>query len=305
MSNNLLFTLFPFFPNTNSETLNFKDNLVAKGIFFQSLILYDTVTIPTQSLSELTVLGHWLGYDILFELINDKRIRFLKQDGRIIYSGETKTLETIRLFRLEWPEDKSRYFAAASMYTPPEAADIILTHNREVIDNPLKNLIINGIDRSAIAGEHPLLLKVKEQTENDINQNHKLAKHLDLYGKEISQLKGINVNQARIGLGSENLTGKDDISKLLTLTFLNCILIWGKVSNVNNYHVQKIFEPLISIKSSGLLRSKGIAAGVDSILVTKKIPDFAALVSNQSIDAYALLRIVKDPKTEEFRKWIH
>ncbi len=305
MANILLFTIFPPFPNRHSETLQFSTDLGAKSLFIQSLILYDKVVIPSQSMSELLVLGEWFGFDFLFDLIDNGNIAFVQQEGRIVYSGEHQDLIVIRLERPEWPMDASRYFAAAAMCQPAEAAEIILQYGALTVDRRQIKQIANAMAKHAVKLPHQPLTDAIDQTKRDLMENDGLSIALSLKGSDISRMKGIARNQMRVGFSVETQGQSDQLTNLLRLAFLNCILEWGSKCEANNFHLPMFYDDLVFLKNSHIMESRQIGSGIDKILLHRNLPDFQGMVLNQSIDSSVLMKLLHDESISELRRWVH
>lgn len=273
------------------------------GHLLETLLFYDRVVVPTVDYSIVVPLVHWLGVEVLRDMLVSEALSFVRYAGGLGYWGNGNGIGTFELFS---PEDKPEEWWVRAARCPPQEAVILQIQNR------LSGLNEGGVQRLGKLVEictidtalPEFTRKVEEETYRDILGSDVLQAHFSIRNTNLKRLGGIEPNQMRVFSAiSQPAVAGDEIDITLRLAMLNLEIYLSEEAGTRDMVTDRGFSHLMDAK---LDRFTGGNAARDSfahLIEIEGMPDIASSITSGDVSLTKAWQFRNSRRGKQFREW--
>ena len=274
------------------------------GRVMEQLLLYDRVVVPTVDFSIIVPLIHWLGADVVVEMLVTEALSFVRFRGGLSYVGNGVGLSQYEILPSdENPSDP--FWMEAARADAPKAVELQL-RNR-----------LNGLEPNAVSKLCELVAictvdtalpefseKVANETYRDILGSKVLHTYFSLRNKNVKQLAGLEANQMRFytAFPKSAVTG-DEIDTTLRLAMLNLEAYLCEEAGARDMVTDRGFGKLLDAKVD---RGTGGVQGMDAyfkLADVVELPDLTVGIGEGTVAIRQAWEFRNSDPAGIFRRW--
>jgi hypothetical protein len=262
-----------------------------------SVLLYDSVEVPTQDFLVIAVLLRQLGERAVVDLLSSGSLRFIHMRGSLGYSGR----RGLSHFWIDVPPDVEK----PNPYSPPdEALGIVLAHLRgRPKGHNFQRLVLEATTE---VNAEAALEEVRRETIADLRRSPELRKYCGLREGKLDPLPGLPPNQVRIygGVDSDEWSG-DATDLVLALAAANTELWLAEHSDCMDASTASPIGQVLKSKVVASTDESDALGGFATLCEIAGVPDLAEGVLAWRVPMSGLLRLKGSRDGEQFRTWFH
>lgn len=265
-----------------------------------SLILYDSVWVPTQDFMSITVLIGVLGDKAVMELLEAGDLKIIRLKGALAYVGNGGGLKFFEICGEGMDPDPC--FADDEV-----ALQWALSGLNKKPDPYINRLVQMNTKSLSMAKMNDL---IKHETYQDVLESQHLREFFAIRNKNMNSLVGIEPNQIRIAEVDDSSVTGDEIDTVLRISRANQEMNLTVHAGCLDLTTGTPIGHLLKGKRE---RLKGVGDSFENYATLKElvgVPDLAAHVLDTEIELrHHKLSDILRPKHSrdggEFRKWFH
>lgn len=265
-----------------------------------SLMLYDTVYIPTQDFMSASVLVGVLGDKAALEMLEAGDIKFIRLQGSLAYIGNGGGLQSYEI--LSDTEEPQAPFASDD-----KALDWALSGLKTTIDPLVRTWILRN---TQTIGMKDLYEVIKDETYKDILGSSHLRKAFAIRNTHLDRLVGVEPNQLRVAESIDPTVYGDEIDTVLRISRANLELHLAMRTGCIDSTTGSPIGHLLKGKNERIQSQNKPFESYGALKELAGIPDFSAYVLDAPFELrhFRVADILRPKHTRdgnEFRTWFH
>lgn len=265
--------------------------------FIESILLYDSVVVPTQDFLSLTILLGVLGESTLLDLIHANSLKFLRVKGAFCYIGNGGGIKSYEIFSK--PDNPSPFCAPLE-----EAVFWAIDGLSEKYKDPT---LLKAVLNATSEVEMRVLYEVmRHETYMDILNSTYLRNLFAIRNKYMDRLAGIGPKQVRIYGGTDSDSWKgDEIDMVLLLASTNLELYLMNDAKCEDMITSNPIGHVLKAKAKRCNVDQANGEAFTFLQQITNVPDIGEGALTKQVDVKDLLKIKNSKNGTDFRKWFH
>lgn len=294
----------PWDPSQKRTRLTaFLDSPWIAGRVLESMLLYDTVVVPTVDFAVIVPLIHWLTPSVFKEALGTDALSFVRYRGTLGYIGNGHGLQMFEIrSNPDGLKEDDPYLRAVN-YSPAESA---LVHLEKRINGlppgshaPFSKLI----ELSTVETSLPeFTARVANETYRDIlGGDYRSAGFTP--GMNLKKLGGIGANQLRHYSWGKPPENPDPIDTTLRVGMLNLQAYLAEEAGTRDLSSGSDIIGLMRSKYNRYTAGDTAAESFAAIRSIERVPDVVAAVTQRVVTPADVWKLRNTRRAAEFRKW--
>ncbi len=290
-------------PDSSPRLKAFTEDAWIAGRIMEDLLLYNQVVIPTVDYAVIVPLVHWLGANLVREMLESDALSFVRFRGGLGYIGNGVGLA---LYEIHAGRRRAEPWIVKAARSTPEGAVILQLNNRlKGLDDELIHILGRFVEICTVDTALPeFTQKVEAETYRDILGSDLLRDHFSVRNTHLKSLSGLQPDQMRTFTSMvKPAVAGDEINTTLRLGMLNLEAYLAEEAGTRDMVTDRGFGRLLDAKIERFTGGAKSRGSFSHLVALEQLPDIAASIADGKGDLAKIWKFRNTRNAGEFREW--